>query len=162
MFIRLLFCNVFGTVYLLYFFFVTLPTIYARNFSISLLLVLFGFVWLFWPSHVVSANTLVSEHDVESQNCRTLADFHGKFKISKTERNFRMFVLVQWIILVHFFNWINQQDAATSQVYYLSFKYSSTCFGHPHAHHQKLLQLLSSRRWAWGCPKYVELYLNDK
>jgi hypothetical protein len=33
-------------------------------------------------------------------------------------------------------NWINQPDAADSQVYYLSFKYSSTCFGHPHAHHQ--------------------------
>jgi len=28
--------------------------------------------------------------------------------------------------------------AAISQVYYLSFKYSSTCFGHPHAHHQGL------------------------
>ena len=38
-------------------------------------------------------------------------------------------------------NWINQQDAATSQVYYLSFRYSSTCFGHPHAHHQELQQL---------------------
>ena len=35
------------------------------------------------------------------------------------------------------FIWINQPGAATSQVYYLSFKYSSTCFGHPHAHHQK-------------------------
>jgi hypothetical protein len=43
--------------------------------------------------------------------------------------------------LQHFFNWINQPDAATSQVYYLSFKYSSTCFGHPHAHHQELQQL---------------------
>jgi hypothetical protein len=40
-----------------------------------------------------------------------------------------------------FFNRINQQDAATSQVYYLSFKYSPTCFGHPHAHHQELQQL---------------------
>jgi len=39
------------------------------------------------------------------------------------------------------FNWINQQDAETSQVYYLLFKYSSTCFGHPHAHHQELQQL---------------------
>jgi hypothetical protein len=29
-------------------------------------------------------------------------------------------------------NWINQPDAAISQVYYLSFKQSSTCFGHPH------------------------------
>jgi len=40
-----------------------------------------------------------------------------------------------------FFNWINQQDAKNSQVYYLSFKYSSTCFGHPRAHHQELQQL---------------------
>jgi hypothetical protein len=39
------------------------------------------------------------------------------------------------------FNLINQPDAANSQVYYLSFKYSSTCFRHPHAHHQKLQQL---------------------
>jgi hypothetical protein len=28
-----------------------------------------------------------------------------------------------------------------SQIYYFSFKYSSTCFGHPHAHHQELQQL---------------------
>ena len=41
----------------------------------------------------------------------------------------------------HTFKWINQLDAAISQVYYLSFKYSSTCFGHPHAHHQELQQL---------------------
>jgi hypothetical protein len=36
------------------------------------------------------------------------------------------------------FNRINQPDAAISQVSYLSFRYSSTCFGHPHAHHQEL------------------------
>ena len=41
----------------------------------------------------------------------------------------------------HNFNWINQPDVAASQVYYLSFKYSSTCFWHPHAHHQELQQL---------------------
>jgi hypothetical protein len=41
----------------------------------------------------------------------------------------------------HTFNWINQPDAATSHVYYLSFKYSSTCFWRPHAHHQELQQL---------------------
>ena len=41
----------------------------------------------------------------------------------------------------HTFNWINQQDAGTSQVYYLSFRYSSTCFGHHHAHHQELQQM---------------------
>ena len=39
------------------------------------------------------------------------------------------------------FNWINQPDATTSQIYCLSFKYGSTCFGHPHAHHQELQQL---------------------
>jgi hypothetical protein len=37
----------------------------------------------------------------------------------------------------HTFKRINQADAAVSQVYYLSFKYSSTCFGHPHGHHQE-------------------------
>ena len=41
----------------------------------------------------------------------------------------------------HTFNWINQPDAANSQVYYLPPKYSSTGFGHPHAHHQELHQL---------------------
>jgi hypothetical protein len=41
---------------------------------------------------------------------------------------------------------INQPDAANSQVYYeyLSFKYSSTCFNHPHAHHQELSNCCSS------------------
>jgi hypothetical protein len=29
----------------------------------------------------------------------------------------------------------NQAETATSQVYCLSFKYNSTCFGHPYAHH---------------------------
>jgi hypothetical protein len=38
----------------------------------------------------------------------------------------------------HILNWINLPDAVNSQVYYLSFKYSSTCFGHPHAYHQEL------------------------
>jgi NADH:ubiquinone oxidoreductase subunit 4 (subunit M) len=36
---------------------------------------------------------------------------------------------------------MNQPDAAISQVYYLSFMYSSTCFGRPHTHHQELQQL---------------------
>jgi len=31
-----------------------------------------------------------------------------------------------------------------SQVYYLSFKYRSTCFGRPHAHHQELNNCSSS------------------
>jgi hypothetical protein len=57
--------------------------------------------------------------------------------IRDTDREFRVCKSVHH----HTFNWINQPDAANSQVYYLSFKYSSTCFGHPHAHHQELQQL---------------------
>ena len=38
-----------------------------------------------------------------------------------------------WKSVHHTFKWINQPDAAISQVYYLSFKYSSTCFGHEDA-----------------------------
>ena len=51
----------------------------------------------------------------------------------------------------HPFKWTNQPDAAISQVYYLSFKHSSTCFGHPHAHHQELNNCSSSLwfyRWS--------------
>jgi len=44
----------------------------------------------------------------------------------------------------HTFKRINQPDAAISQVYYLSFKYSSTCFGHSYAHHQELNNWCSS------------------
>jgi hypothetical protein len=36
------------------------------------------------------------------------------------------------------FKQINQIEAAFSQVYYLTFMYSSTCFGRPHTHHQEL------------------------
>jgi hypothetical protein len=42
------------------------------------------------------------------------------------------------------FKWINQLDAAISQVYYLSLNYSSTCFMRPHAHHQELNDCSSS------------------
>jgi hypothetical protein len=43
-------------------------------------------------------------------------------------------------VLIHLSESTNL-NAANSQVYYLSFKYSSTYFGHPHAHHQELHQL---------------------
>jgi hypothetical protein len=46
---------------------------------------------------------------------------------------------------------INQLDATISQVYYLTFMYSSTCFGHPHAHPQELDNCGSSlwfSRWS--------------
>ena len=42
---------------------------------------------------------------------------------------------------------INKLDATTSQVYYLRFMYSSTCFGSPHAHHQELNNSSSSFRF---------------
>jgi hypothetical protein len=50
----------------------------------------------------------------------------------------------QWIIIHS--NKSNQPDASISQIYCSSFKYSSTCFGHPHAHHQELMNC-SSRLW---------------
>jgi uncharacterized membrane protein len=45
------------------------------------------------------------------------------------------------------FKYVNQIDAKISQVYYLTFMYSSTCFGHPHAHHQELKNCSSSSLW---------------
>ena len=37
------------------------------------------------------------------------------------------------------------------------------CYHHvPTVNQRRLLQLISSWWWAWGCPKYVELYLNDR
>jgi hypothetical protein len=38
----------------------------------------------------------------------------------------------------------HQLDATNSPVYYLTFIYSSTCFGHPHVHHQELNNCSSS------------------
>jgi len=46
---------------------------------------------------------------------------------------------------------INQPDATTSQVYYLTFMNSSACFGRPHARHQELNDCSSSLwfyRWS--------------
>jgi hypothetical protein len=53
------------------------------------------------------------------------------------------------------FNWINQPDAATSQVYYLSFKYSSTCFG------QENDSVESMKMHALAKPKFVYGLSND-
>jgi hypothetical protein len=46
---------------------------------------------------------------------------------------------------------INQLDATLSQVYYLTFMFSSTRFGSPHTHHQELNNC-SSILWfyRWG------------
>ena len=49
------------------------------------------------------------------------------------------------------FKQINQLDATISQVYYLMFMYSLTCFGRPRAHHQELNNCSSSLwfyRWS--------------
>ena len=42
------------------------------------------------------------------------------------------------------FTQMNQLDATISPVYYLTFVYSSTCLGRPHAHHQELNNFSSS------------------
>ena len=52
-------------------------------------------------------------------------------------------------VIVHS-NESTKPDAAVSQVYCLSFKYSSTCFGHPHAHHQELNNCSSSHWFTVG------------
>jgi hypothetical protein len=49
------------------------------------------------------------------------------------------------------FKQINQLDATISPVYYLTFMYSATCYGRPHAHHQELNNCSSSlwfHRWS--------------
>jgi hypothetical protein len=46
---------------------------------------------------------------------------------------------------------MNQLDATTSRVYYLTFMYSSTCFGRPYAHHQELNNC-SSSLWVYHTP----------
>jgi hypothetical protein len=66
-----------------------------------------------------------------------------------------------WSNFLFLFNWINQPDAAISQVYYLSFKYSSTCFGNPHTHHQELNKCSSSLwfyRWKADVPGTFEQF----
>jgi len=57
-------------------------------------------------------------------------------------------ISISYIKSVHhrIFKQINQPDASISQIYCLSFKYSSTCFGHPHYHHQEPINC-SSRLW---------------
>jgi hypothetical protein len=44
----------------------------------------------------------------------------------------------------NFLEKINQPDATFSQVYFLSFKYSLTCFGHPYSQTQELNNCSSS------------------
>jgi hypothetical protein len=39
---------------------------------------------------------------------------------------------------------MNQPDATLLQVYYLTFMYSSTCFGRLHTHHQELTTVLTA------------------
>jgi len=53
--------------------------------------------------------------------------------------------------IIRHFKYINQPDATVSQVYYLTFMYSSTCFGRPHPRYQELNNCSSSLwfyRWS--------------
>jgi hypothetical protein len=49
-------------------------------------------------------------------------------------------------IVIIYSNKSNNQMHQISQLYCLSFKYSSTCFGHSRAHYQELINC-SSRLW---------------
>jgi hypothetical protein len=48
--------------------------------------------------------------------------------------------------MIIYSNKLTKPDTSISQIYCLSFKYSSICFGHPHAHHEELIDC-SSRLW---------------
>jgi hypothetical protein len=55
---------------------------------------------------------------------------------------------------------MSTRNISWGQIYCLSFKYRSTCFGHPHAHHQELINC-SSSLWFTYCRKrycYVNLH----
>ena len=56
---------------------------------------------------------------------------------------------VSLCIIIHS-NKSNQPDESISQIYCSSFKYSSTCFGHPHAHHRELINCSSRLRFTVG------------
>ena len=93
---------------------------------------------LLWVKHVTDQQTVFSLTHLKMSTRET-----GKVSFQNNDP-FPVNLGFAW-------KWINQQDAAISQVYYLSFKYSSTCFGHPHAHHQELNNRSSSLwfyRWS--------------
>jgi len=52
-------------------------------------------------------------------------------------------------IIIHS-NKSNQPDASISHIYSSSLKYNSTCFGHPHAHRQELINCSSRLRFTVG------------
>ena len=63
-----------------------------------------------------------------------LFNLHIKRRLTKKRLHLKF---VSLCIIIQF-KQINQPDATISPVYYLTFTYSSTCFGRPHAHHQEL------------------------
>ena len=52
----------------------------------------------------------------------------------------------------------HQLDATVSPVFYLTFIYSSICFGRPHAHHQELCNC-SSSLWFYRCSVVIAVLL---
>jgi len=118
---------------------VTLQTVFTKrnivqsNYKSSQILTLSNFKSVSSPRPAYSHNYVETSnipfiHNLAFILLSTTSTLHNIFRVCKSVRH-------------HTFNGINQQDTATSQVYYLSFKYSSTCFGHPHAHHLELQQL---------------------
>ena len=85
-----------------------------------------------------------AEVSVTSRHCPEISNVY-KFRVCKSVHH-------------HTFKSINQPDASVSQLYCLSFKYSSTCFGHPHAHHQELVNCSSRLRfYRWNVVVAVSL-----
>ena len=102
------------------------------------------FCWTQWSNfdfHKLKVNYLLSNLISDRQK----AYYEITVSISGGQNRWKTFKFrVSKYVPHHTFNWINQPDPSVFQVYYLSFKYSSTCFGHPHAHHQVINNCSSS------------------
>jgi hypothetical protein len=97
----------------------------------KLFLLIFKSLYVCYKNHLLVSLFMSTNMNIAQPNWFVLQVHDGRSQCLYTK--FRVCKSVH-----HTFNWINQQDAATSQVCYSSFRYSSTCFGHSHAHHQEL------------------------
>ena len=117
---------------------VSKPSFVSRSSVIFVKLVL----QILWPNWYCSPTSVFNPCVIYQVNCTIPHRKSPTHSTPNISHNFKFRVCKS--VHHHTFKWINQPDAAISQVYYLSFKYSTTCFGYPHAHHQELNNCSSS------------------